>query len=284
MNVLFIGLGAMGYHMAGHLAADSSIKLEVWNRSPEKSKRWQQEFEANVANDLTQSAKQADVLITCTGKDEDLSQILLGADGIGQYLKPKAIIIDHTTTSYKLAQTISKSLSNISFLDAPVSGGEDGAKAGMLSVMVGGDEGVLKQVKSIIEAYAKTIVYIGATGSGQLAKMVNQICIAGVLQGLAEGISFAEAEGIDFDKLLSAISGGAAQSWQMDHRAKTMHQRKFDFGFAIKWMIKDLSYCLEQAKLNGTNLPATREVFQKYQKLSDIGCHDLDTSALIIDK
>jgi 3-hydroxyisobutyrate dehydrogenase len=200
------------------------------------------------------------------------------------FLKSGSVFIDHTTTSCKLAKHLNESLGakEIDFIDAPVSGGEAGAINGVLSVMAGGDQAVLESCESIINTYSKSITLMGEAGSGQLAKMVNQICIAGLLQGLSEGLLFAEAENLDMDKLLSAISGGAAQSWQMVNRGKTMHQREFDFGFAIKWMVKDLGYCLDQAQGNATNLTFTQEVYDRYINLMDKGHTYSDTSALMV--
>jgi 3-hydroxyisobutyrate dehydrogenase len=200
------------------------------------------------------------------------------------YLKKGSIFIDHTTTSFKLAKHLNESLKskNIAFIDAPVSGGEAGAINGVLSVMAGGDAHILDACDSIIKTYSKSITLMGDSGSGQLAKMVNQICIAGLLQGLSEGLLFAESENLNMDKLLSAISGGAAQSWQMVNRGKTMHQREFDFGFAIKWMVKDLGYCLDQADGNNTKLTFTQEVYDRYTNLMDKGHTYSDTSALMM--
>jgi 3-hydroxyisobutyrate dehydrogenase len=200
------------------------------------------------------------------------------------YLKKGSIFIDHTTTSFKLAKHLNESLKskNIAFIDAPVSGGEAGAINGVLSVMAGGDAHILDACDSIIKTYSKSITLMGDSGSGQLAKMVNQICIAGLLQGLSEGLLFAESENLNMDKLLSAISGGAAQSWQMVNRGKTMHQREFDFGFAIKWMVKDLGYCLDQAEGNNTKLAFTQEIYDRYINLMDKGHTYSDTSALMM--
>ena len=287
-NILFIGLGVMGYHMAGHLSKLQNINLKVWNRSSNKSTKWQQQFDSEVAQDLFLVANESDIIITCTGRDEDMQEIVLGSTkfkGIIDSLKPKSIFIDHTTTSYKLATDLFKALDEkqISFLDAPVSGGELGAQKGTLSTMVGGNEALLEQLSPILSSYTKNITHIGQVGYGQLAKMVNQICITGVLAGLSEGLSFAEAEGIDIQKLLDAISKGAAGSWQMSNRMQSMHERSFDFGFAIKWMIKDLSYCLNRAKTNGSKLQHTEEVYNKYLKLASNGYDKKDTSALILN-
>ena len=283
-NVTFVGLGTMGYHMAGHLSRSELFNVSVFNRTSEKSAQWGEAYEGRVALTIEDAVKDADVVITCTGRDEDMMEIVFSDDGMMPYLKKGSIFIDHTTTSFKLAKHINESLKdkNISFIDAPVSGGEAGAINGVLSVMAGGDAHILDACDSIIKTYSKSITLMGDSGSGQLAKMVNQICIAGLLQGLSEGLLFAESENLNMDKLLSAISGGAAQSWQMVNRGKTMHQREFDFGFAIKWMVKDLGYCLDQAEGNNTKLTFTQEVYDRYTNLMDKGHTYSDTSALMM--
>jgi 3-hydroxyisobutyrate dehydrogenase len=283
-KVGFIGLGVMGYHMAGHLSKSDNVDLLVYNRTAEKAVNWQNEFGGKISDSMHQTAQHSEVVIICAGKDEDMEEILFSDRGIHNYLKSGTTLIDHTTTSFKLASKLSKSLQDIGveFIDAPVSGGETGAVNGVLSVMAGGNKEVLQSVESLINTYSKSINFMGAAGYGQLAKMVNQICIAGVLQGLSEGLLFAESEGIDMDNLLSAISGGAAQSWQMVNRADTMHKREFDFGFAIKWMVKDLGYCLDRSKNNKTNLPLAQDVYDKYTYLMN-NQHELsDTSALML--
>ena len=283
-NVTFIGLGTMGYPMAGHLSKSSLVNLRVFNRTIEKALKWNEEFEGEVITSLEEAVSDADVVITCTGRDEDMMEIVFADDGLYSHLKEEAIFIDHTTTSFKLAKHLNESLQekSVKFIDAPVSGGEAGAVNGILSVMVGGEQAVLEASESLIRSYSKNITYMGQSGSGQLAKMVNQICIAGLLQGLSEGLLFAESEKIDMKSLLSAISGGAAQSWQMDNRAHTMHQREFDFGFAIKWMVKDLGYCIDQAKSNNSDLGFTKEVYERYVSLMDKGHAYSDTSALML--
>jgi 3-hydroxyisobutyrate dehydrogenase len=274
----------MGYPMAGHLSRSELFNVSVFNRTSEKSAQWGEAYEGRVALTIEDAVKDADVVITCTGRDEDMMEIVFSDDGMMPYLKKGSIFIDHTTTSFKLAKHLNESLKdkNISFIDAPVSGGEAGAINGVLSVMAGGDAHILDACDSIIKTYSKSITLMGDSGSGQLAKMVNQICIAGLLQGLSEGLLFAESENLNMDKLLSAISGGAAQSWQMVNRGKTMHQREFDFGFAIKWMVKDLGYCLDQADGNNTKLTFTQEVYDRYTNLMDKGHTYSDTSALMM--
>ena len=283
-NVTFIGLGTMGYPMAGHLSNSDLFNVTVFNRSSDKSAKWSNEYKGRVAKTIEDAVSDADVVITCTGRDEDMMEIVFSENGMLAYLKSGSIFIDHTTTSCKLAKHLNKSLQSkgIDFIDAPVSGGEAGAVNGELTVMAGGDKATLESCDSLIKTYSKSITLMGEAGAGQLAKMVNQICIAGVLQGLSEGLLFAEAENLDMDKLLSAISGGAAQSWQMVNRGKTMHNREFDFGFAIKWMVKDLGYCIEQAKGNQTNLTFTQEVYDRYINLMDKGHTYSDTSALMV--
>ena len=283
-NVTFVGLGTMGYPMAGHLSRSELFNVSVFNRTSEKSAQWGEEYEGRIALTIEDAVKDADVVITCTGRDEDMMEIVFSDDGMMPYLKKGSIFIDHTTTSFKLAKHLNESLKdkNISFIDAPVSGGEAGAINGVLSVMAGGDAHILDACDSIIKTYSKSITLMGDSGSGQLAKMVNQICIAGLLQGLSEGLLFAESENLNMDKLLSAISGGAAQSWQMVNRGKTMHQREFDFGFAIKWMVKDLGYCLDQAEGNNTKLAFTQEIYDRYTNLMDKGHTYSDTSALMM--
>ena len=283
-NITFIGLGTMGYPMAGHLSNSGLFNVSVFNRSSEKSTKWGDEYQGRVATSIEDAVKDADVVITCTGRDEDMMEIVFSEGGMMPHLKDGSIFIDHTTTSFKLAKHLNESFKSkgIDFIDAPVSGGEAGAVNGVLSVMAGGDSDVLESCEAIMQTYSKSITLMGDVGSGQLAKMVNQICIAGLLQGLSEGLLFAESENLDMDKLLSAISGGAAQSWQMVNRGKTMHQREFDFGFAIKWMVKDLGYCLDQAKGNKTNLSFTQEIYDRYINLMDKGHTYSDTSVLMV--
>ncbi|SMN11978.1 2-hydroxy-3-oxopropionate reductase [uncultured Candidatus Thioglobus sp.] len=283
-NITFIGLGVMGFSMAGHLTKNSYFSITVWNRAKNKAEKWTNEFKGILANSIKEAVYNADVVILCAGKDEDVEQIIYSDNGVLQNISHNALVIDHTTTSYKLAQKLAVSFKekNVGFVDAPVSGGEVGAINGCLSIMAGGSEVDIKTAKPIIASYAKSISHIGDSGYGQLAKMVNQVCIAGVLQGLSDGILFAKNENIDIEKLLPAISGGAAGSWQMDNRALTMSKKEFDFGFAIKWMVKDLGYCLDRAKENNTDLSFTKTVYDKYQNLIKSGGGQFDTSALIL--
>lgn len=283
-NITFIGLGVMGFPMAGHLAKNSNYSITVWNRTKNRAEKWRNEFKGTLANSIKESIDNADAVILCAGKDEDVEQIIYSENGVLQNISNNVLVVDHTTTSYKLAKKLAVSFKekNVGFVDAPVSGGEVGAINGCLSVMAGGSKVDIETAKPIINNYAKNLSHIGVNGYGQLAKMVNQICIAGVLQGLSDGILFAENENIDIEKLLSAISGGAAGSWQMNNRAITMSKREFDFGFAIKWMVKDLGYCLDRAKENETNLSFTKTVYDKYKELIKDGDGQLDTSALIL--
>jgi 3-hydroxyisobutyrate dehydrogenase len=295
-KIIFIGLGTMGYHMAGHLSKNTAIKngdfeLSVFNRTIAKSQKWQNEFgnknDGKIVNSLKNEIYNFDIIILCAGRDEDMDEIFFDENiGIAKNIKSGAIVIDHTTISYEMASKLSDEISkqNAVFIDAPVSGGEIGAQNGVLSIMAGGCENSLNSVKHLLDSYAKSITFMGRVGSGQLAKMANQICITGVLQGLSEAITFAKQNNLDIDKLLSAISGGAAGSWQMENRGKTMFNEEFDFGFAIKWMIKDLSYALKSAEKSDLNLTLTKEVYEKYQQLAKNGCENFDTSALILHK
>lgn len=282
INIFFIGLGTMGYHIVGHLSKDSRFNVSIYNRSKEKVQKWLTEFNAKIADNLEDVAN-SDVIITCVGRDEDMTELVFADNGIYKNLKKGAILIDHSTTSVKLAQNMNKKFNkkDAFFIDAPVSGGESGAVKGILSVMVGGEKNIIDNVLPLIKCYAANIVHIGSSGYGQLAKMVNQICVTGLLQGLSEGLLFAEAEKMDINNLFNAISKGAAQSWQMDNRAITMHNREFDFGFAIKWMVKDLGYCIDRAKENNTKLDITEQIYNRYIKLVKKGDMYSDTSALI---
>ena len=283
-NVAFIGLGTMGFPMAGHISKSNLFNLKVYNRTQEKGSSWSKNYEGEVVSSIKEAVIDADFILTCTGRDEDMMEIVFSDQGIISHLKKGSIFIDHTTTSYKLAQHLNDSLTakGVAFIDAPVSGGEAGAVNGVLSVMAGGNEQILEESRAVIKTYSKNVTYMGESGKGQLAKMVNQICIAGLLQGLSEGLLFAESENLDMPSLLSAISGGAAQSWQMVNRAETMHKREFDFGFAIKWMVKDLGYCIDQSGSNNSNLDLTKEVYDRYVNLMDKGHSYSDTSALLL--
>lgn len=274
----------MGYHMAAHVLKNGSGEVVVWNRTTSRSEQWATEHGGEFVTTIAAAVTGADLILCCLGRDEDVREVMLSEAGVLQNLKAGAVIVDHTTTSAVLARELSEQVqqAGAAFLDGPLSGGEEGAKNGALTCMLGGDSKDLARVTSILETYCKAITLIGGVGAGQLAKMVNQICIAGVLQGLSEGICFAEAEQLDVEKVLNAISGGAAQSWQMNNRANTMHQREFDFGFASKWMIKDLGYCLDQAQLNGSKIALATTVHETYQSLAEKGHQQQDTSVLIL--
>ena len=278
----FIGLGIMGFPMAGHLATNG-YKLAVFNRTLRKSQDWIKKYNGTLCESLSELAESSEVIFLCVGNDDDVKNIINGDDGIINYLKPGTILIDHTTTSAELPIELNKSLhlKKVSFLDAPVSGGQAGAESGILSVMVGGNKESYKNVKEIIGTYSKFIKYMGESGSGQLTKMVNQICIAGLIQALAEGINFSDEVGLNTKDVIDVISKGAAQSWQMENRFKTMIDDKFEFGFAVDWMRKDLKIALEEAKKNNSPLPVTELIDKYYAEVQDMGGNRWDTSSLI---
>lgn len=275
----FLGLGVMGFPMAGHLAAKGH-NVTVYNRTSAKSDQWVKQHEGVQAQTPVDAVQGADLVFACLGDDPDVSAVV-GAALEG--LKAGAVFVDHTTASPSLARALHEALAqkNVGFVDGPVSGGQAGAENGKLSVMCGGDAADVEKARSAMEAYAARIVHIGPAGHGQLCKSVNQICIAGVLQGLSEGVHFAAKAGIDIDRVLEAISGGAAQSWQMENRAKTMAADDFDFGFAVDWMRKDLRIALAEARENGARLPVTALVDQFYGDVQAMGGGRQDTSSLI---
>jgi 3-hydroxyisobutyrate dehydrogenase len=281
-RIAFIGLGVMGAPMARHLAA-AGHSLTVHNRSMEKATGWVVKHGGSYASTPAAAAGNADVLITCVGTDDDLEAATLGPDGAFRNMRKGTLFIDHTTVSARIAQRLAWEAHKreIAAVDAPVSGGQAGAENGQLSAMCGGSEEAVERAKQLMQAYAARIVHVGPPGSGQLTKMVNQVAIAGVLQGLAEAITFARAAGLDADKVFEAISAGAAQSWQMDNRWKTMNAGEFDFGFAVDWMRKDLGLTLEEARRNGTALPVTALVDQFYADIQAMGGSRQDTSSLI---
>ena len=275
----FLGLGVMGFPMAGHLAA-KGYDVTVYNRTTAKADQWAKKYKGAQAETPIEAVKDADLVFACLGDDPDVAAVVDAAlDG----LKAGAVFVDHTTASPSLARQLHAALAqkNIGFVDAPVSGGQAGAENGKLSVMCGGDEKYVETARPAMEAYAARIVHIGPAGHGQLCKSVNQICIVGVLQGLSEGVHFAAKAGIDIDRVLEAISGGAAQSWQMENRAKTMAADEFDFGFAVDWMRKDLRIALAEARENGARLPVTALVDQFYGDVQAMGGGRQDTSSLI---
>jgi 3-hydroxyisobutyrate dehydrogenase len=281
-RIAFIGLGVMGAPMARHLAA-AGHSLTVHNRSMEKATGWVASNGGSHAATPAAAAGNADAVISCVGTDEDLEAITLGPDGAFRNMRDGALFIDHTTVSARIAQRLAWEAHKrgIAAVDAPVSGGQAGAENGQLSVMCGGSADAVESARPLMEAYSARIVHVGPPGSGQLAKMVNQIAIAGVLQGLAEAITFAKAAELDMDKVLEAVSAGAAQSWQMDNRWKTMVAGEFDFGFAVDWMRKDLGLAIDEARRNGTSLPLAALVDQFYAEVQAMGGARQDTSSLI---
>ncbi|WP_234193134.1 MULTISPECIES: NAD(P)-dependent oxidoreductase [Pseudacidovorax] len=282
--VAFLGLGVMGYPMAAHLAA-AGHRVTVYNRNAAKSAAWVQEFGAAHASAPSprEAAAGADIVFCCVGNDDDLRSVVLGETGAFAGMKPGAVFVDHTTASAEVARELSAAASGqgLHFIDAPVSGGQAGAQNGMLTVMCGGDAAVFAQVEPAIGAFARAVTLLGDSGAGQLAKMVNQICIAGLVQGLSEAIAFGQRAGLDMEKVLEVIGKGAAQSWQMDNRGKTMVAGRFDFGFAVDWMRKDLGLVLDEAKRNGARLPVTALVDQFYADVQQAGGARWDTSSLI---
>jgi 3-hydroxyisobutyrate dehydrogenase-like beta-hydroxyacid dehydrogenase len=284
-NIGFIGLGKMGAAMAGHLAK-SGNKVTIFNRSEKKISDWMNCFSGlnvKVAKDLAEIAETCETIVSCVGNDNDLKNITVGDKGCFRFINKKTLFIDHTTTSCTVSKEIfiEAKKKNIYFFDAPVSGGTEGAKNGLLSVMYGGESGLDDEVKEVLSPYAKTVIQIGEAGTGQLAKMVNQICIAGLIQSLAEGIKFGQEAKLDMEKVLNVISNGAAQSWQMENRGYSMLAGKYNFGFAVDLMLKDLNIVMDQARLQNSQLEITQKVKQFYENLSLNGCGDFDTSALL---
>lgn len=280
-RVAFIGLGVMGYPMAGHLAR-AGHEVTVFNRTRAKAKAWVEEYRGAIADTPVAAAQDAEIVFSCVGRDEDLREVALGENGAIHGMKPGSLFVDHTTASATIAREVAKILSqrDIGFVDAPVSGGEQGAKNGQLTVMCGGHGRDYEKAEPVIAAYAKRCRLMGPAGSGQLTKMVNQICIAGLVEGLSEGLSFARAAGLDPFAVVDVISKGAAQSWQMDNRHKTMLEDHFDHGFAVEWMRKDLSICFAEAERNGASLPVTRLVDEFYSEVEKMGGRRWDTSGL----
>src|SRR5690554_414833 len=278
----FIGLGVMGYPMAGHLQ-QNGFNTTVYNRTTAKAEQWVQEYGGQSALTPAAAASGKAIVMLCVGNDDDVRSVVYGDNGVLGSMAPGSILIDHTTASAELARELSNAADNrgIWLLDAPVSGHQQGAINGVLTAMVGGHQTAFEQVGEALASYAKTIEYMRAAGSGQLAKMVNQICIAGVVQGLAEGLQFAKNAGLDQEKLVAAISKGAAGSWQMENRSATMWRGEFDFGFAIDWMRKDLQIALNEAQQNGSRLPLTALVDQFYGDIQAAGGNRFDTSSLI---
>ncbi len=278
-NLAFLGLGVMGYPMAGHLVG-AGHRVTVWNRTSNKSDKWVREYTGRVTKEIKTAVTGADIVMMCVGNDEDVYAVAKPALSA---MKSGSILVDHTTASAKCARNcyeIAKA-ANVGFLDAPISGGEAGAINGALTIMCGGNVSIYDRAHPIMDAYAKAIKHMGASGAGQLTKMANQICIAGTLQGLSEAVHFAKRAGLDVDEVIQAIGQGAAQSWQMDNRASTMGRGEFEFGFAVDWMRKDLKIALEAAKENGANLTLTRTIDAYYGDIQKLGGQRWDTSSLI---
>jgi 3-hydroxyisobutyrate dehydrogenase len=282
-KVAFLGLGVMGYPMAGHLKNKGGHEVTVYNRSAAKADKWVAQFGGKKAATPKQAAEGQDFVMMCVGNDNDVREVALGANGAFAGVKKGAVFVDHTTASAEVARELYAEAKKrgFDFIDAPVSGGQAGAENGILTVMCGGDPEPFARAEKIIAAYARACNLMGASGSGQLAKMVNQICIAGLVQGLAEGIHFAKKAGLDIEKLIATISKGAAQSWQMENRYKTMMAGKYDFGFAVDWMRKDLSICIAEARRNGATLPVSALVDQFYGEVQNMGGGRWDTSSLL---
>jgi 3-hydroxyisobutyrate dehydrogenase-like beta-hydroxyacid dehydrogenase len=282
IRVAFIGLGVMGYPMAGHLAR-AGLDVTVFNRTRARADQWEREFGGHVAATPRLAGDGADVVFTCVGNDDDVRAVTLGSAGVLPGMRPRATLVDHTTASPELARELAlvAASADVSFLDAPVSGGQQGAEQGRLTIMAGGDPAAFERVRRVVGLYARAVTLMGPAGSGQLTKMVNQICIAGILQGLAEGLHFAERAGLDAGLVVDVISQGAAQSWQMDNRARTMLEERFDFGFAVDWMRKDLAIALHTAREIGAPLPLAALVDQLYGEVQARGGGRWDTSSLI---
>ena len=283
MKIAFIGLGVMGFPMAGHLAAKAGHDVTVYNRTAAKAASWIEKFGGRAASTPKQAALGQDMVFCCVGNDDDLRQVTLGEQGAFEGMAKGAIFIDHTTASAVIARELDEAARALGFgfVDAPVSGGQAGAENGLLTVMCGGDAAVFTQAEAVIAAYARACKLMGPAGAGQLAKMCNQICIAGLLQGLAESIHFAKNAGLDVELLISVISKGAAQSWQMENRHKTMNEGKYEFGFAVDWMRKDLAIVLDESRRNGSLLPVTALVDQFYGDVQKMGGGRFDTSSLL---
>jgi 3-hydroxyisobutyrate dehydrogenase len=282
-KVAFIGLGVMGYPMAGHLEVKGGHEVSVYNRTFAKAEKWAAEFGGTAFRTPAEAAKDVDLVFTCVGNDDDLRSVTIATDGVLDGMKPGAILVDHTTASAEVARELDAAARNkgFGFVDAPVSGGQAGAENGVLTIMCGGDAENFETAKPVMEAYARMVGLMGSTGAGQLAKMVNQICVAGVVQGLAEAIHFGTKAGLDMEAVIEVISKGAAGSWQMDNRHKTMIAGKYDFGFAVDWMRKDLDIVLSEARRNGSKLPVTALIDQFYGDVQEMGGNRWDTSSLL---
>lgn len=281
-KVAFLGLGNMGYPMAGHLAK-AGHQVTVFNRTAAKAENWVKEFAGLSAPTPRAAALNAELVFACVGNDDDLREVTIGEHGAFHGMNKNAVFVDHTTASASVARELHAAAQKMGlhFVDAPVSGGQAGAQNGVLTIMAGGDTEPYAKAASVMSCYGKAIQHMGPSGSGQLTKMVNQICIVGVIESLAEGLSFARAAKLDLPKVIAAISGGAAGSWQLSNRAATMVENKFDFGFAVEWMRKDLGICLDEAKNNNTSLPMIALIDQFYAEVEQMGGKRWDTSSLI---
>ncbi|HQU49438.1 MAG TPA: NAD(P)-dependent oxidoreductase [Casimicrobiaceae bacterium] len=281
-KLAFLGLGVMGYPMAGHLAR-AGHEVAVYNRTSAKADAWRGEYPGRVARTPAEAARGADLVMMCVGNDDDVRAVATGTDGALAGMSRGAILVDHTTASAGVAREVhaAAAAKGVGFLDAPVSGGQAGAQNGKLTIMVGGDAETFARAEGVLTLYGRAVTLMGPPGAGQLTKMVNQICIAGLVQGLSEGVDFAMRAGLDAERVLDVIGKGAAQSWQMDNRGKTMVADRFDFGFAVDWMRKDLGICLDEARKNGATLPVTALVDQYYGQVQQRGGGRWDTSSLI---
>ncbi|QIA65927.1 NAD-binding protein [Vibrio astriarenae] len=282
MKVTFLGLGVMGYPMAGHLTK-AGFDVTVFNRTQQKAQTWAEQYSGRASETVGDAVADADVVLLCVGNDDDVRSMTTSEGGALEFMKEGAILVDHTTTSASLAEELSEAAQarGIRFMDAPVSGGQAGAENGVLTIMCGGEQALFDDLQPVFEAYGKSSVLMGSVGQGQRAKMVNQICIGGVLSGLSEGLLLAEKSGLDIATVVDCLKHGAAGSWQMENRGVTMSEDKFDFGFAIDWMIKDLGFCLDEAQRQGLKLPLTEKVIEQYRDLSQQGDNRMDTSVLI---
>jgi len=282
-KVSFIGMGVMGYPMAGHLKVKGGHDVTVYNRTVTKAEAWAKQYDGKFAPTPAEAAAGADFVFTCVGNDDDLRLVTTGENGVLSSMKAGSILIDNTTASAEVARELYAAAKEkgVDFIDAPVSGGQAGAENGVLTVMCGGDEAVFEKARPVIDAYARMVGLMGSVGAGQLTKMINQICIAGIVQGLAEGIHFGKQAGLDIEKVVEVISKGAAGSWQMENRHKTMNSGKYDFGFAVDWMRKDLGIVLEEARRNQAKLPLTALVDQFYGDVQAMGGNRWDTSSLL---
>ncbi|WP_279630711.1 NAD(P)-dependent oxidoreductase [Vibrio ouci] len=281
-KVAFVGLGVMGYPMAGFLSK-AGYETKVFNRTKAKADKWATEYAGQACETPSQAAQDADVVFVCVGNDDDVRSVVYGEEGILATLKPGAVLVDHTTTSAELAVELAQAAkeNGNTFIDAPVSGGQAGAENGVLTIMCGGEPAIFDAVSPIMDVYAKQMTLLGENGQGQRCKMVNQICIGGILQGLSEALLLAQKSGLDVEQVVETLKHGAAGSWQMENRAVTMSQDKFDFGFAIDWMRKDLGFCLKEAERVGLELPLTKKVDEQYAELQEDGFGRMDTSVLM---